>query len=261
LDLAAEALNTGFRLSHHAELGSTNDEAAARARAGDPGRLWIVADQQTGGRGRHGRQWVSPQGNLYASLLLIDPAPLHRAPELGFVAGVSVARALRDLLGGDRRLQIKWPNDILYSSAKLAGILLESVSLPNGQFACIIGIGVNCRSHPDGLGRAVTDLTEIGSPLASPQEVLRRVSNEFISWLGLWTETNAFDPIRTEWLALAAGLGTMIQVTNPPRKLEGLFRTIDAAGRLILATDHGEVSVEAGDVFLSPGPATGLAAL
>ena len=121
-----------------------------RARSGDPGRLWIVASTQTKGRGRHGRVWSSPPGNLHASLLLIDPAPRHKVAELGFAVGVAALLGLREILTKDQSLAIKWPNDLLYGGAKLAGILLESAVLPDGRLACVAGIGVNCGWHPCG---------------------------------------------------------------------------------------------------------------
>ena len=125
---------------------STNDEAMARLRAGEPGGFVVTARTQNGGRGRHGRTWSSPPGNLYMSLALRDPATPAVAPQLGFVAGVALVQALRGLLDGDRLLALKWPNDILYDGAKLAGMLLESSMLPGGGFGCLIGIAINCSS-------------------------------------------------------------------------------------------------------------------
>jgi BirA family transcriptional regulator, biotin operon repressor / biotin---[acetyl-CoA-carboxylase] ligase len=220
-----------------------------------------VADAQTGGRGRHGRSWVSPIGNLYASLMLVDPSLLPRAPELGFVAGVALVRTLRDILGGDARLCLKWPNDIVHDGAKLAGILLESVSLGDGHFACVIGIGVNCRSHPQSLPYEATDLAEIGALLAAPEDLFPRLSAEFADWLDVWANGQAFEPIREQWLSHAAGLGTLIKISNPQNDIEGVFRTIDGAGRLVLETLGGVVAIEAGDVFLAPRPKGALAAL
>ena len=261
MHLADQALKHSFRLVCYEQLGSTNDEAARLAKAGDPGRLWVVADEQTDGRGRHGRHWSSPPGNLYASLLLVEPGPIHRTPELGFVAGVALARALRELFGGDTRLRIKWPNDILYEGAKLAGVLLESIRLADGRFACIIGCGVNCCSHPEGLALPATDLAAIGMPLGGPAEVLARISAEFVPWLDSWLNSLDFEPIRAEWLSLAAGIGTNIRISNPARIAEGLFRTIDSQGRLILATQTGDIAIEAGEVFLSAQPKGALTAL
>ena len=114
-----------------APSNSTNEEARRRALAGDPGRLWIVADQQTAGRGRRGRAWMSPRGNLHASALMIDPCPPALAAQLGFVAGVALARAVTDLGAAD--VGLKWPNDLMSRGAKCAGILTEGVGLAGGR--------------------------------------------------------------------------------------------------------------------------------
>ena len=245
----------GFRAEHFGAVASTNDEAMRRAREGDPGRLWIVAEEQTGGRGRQGRVWSSPPGNLYASLLLIDPAPAGRAPELGFVAGVALHEALRSALGEDDRLAIKWPNDMLFDGAKLSGMLLEGANLPQAGFACVIGIGVNCRNHPTTTPYRATDLAEIGTTLAEPREVFDRLAASLARWLAIWDEGRGFAQIRVEWLKRAAGVGREIAAATPTQRLTGVFETIDAQGRLLLATSTGRVAVEAGDVFVTaPAP-------
>ncbi len=146
--LGPEAARAGYRLEMFTSLASTNDEAKSRIAAGDPGRLWIVAATQTRGRGRMGREWVSPPGNLYASLLLIDPAPPARLAEIGFVAGVALIDALRALAGPEPSIRLKWPNDVLVDDAKMSGLLLEGARLRNGLFACVVGVGVNCVSSP-----------------------------------------------------------------------------------------------------------------
>ena len=145
------AVAAGYRHLAFDTLGSTNDEALSRARAGDPGKLWIVAGSQSRGRGRVGRSWSSPVGNLYASLLLVDPAEPRFAAELGFVAGLALARAVNRVAGRPDEVRIKWPNDLVRHGAKLAGVLVEGTQLPGGAFACVLGFGVNCASHPSGL--------------------------------------------------------------------------------------------------------------
>lgn len=247
-------------MTRHVQLVSTNDEAMACGRRGDPGRLWIIADAQSGGRGRKGRVWSSPPGNLYASLLLIDPAPPRRAPELGFVASVALAHALRDVLAGDARLAIKWPNDILFDGAKLAGILLESAAAPDGRLACVAGMGVNCARHPDDTLYPATNLAAIAGRPVAPQAVFEGLSAAMAHWLDVWAEGAGFAAIRAEWLSLAAGLGARISVARPSETLEGVFETIDATGRLILERASGQVAVEAGDVFLSARPTNASAA-
>jgi BirA family transcriptional regulator, biotin operon repressor / biotin---[acetyl-CoA-carboxylase] ligase len=254
LRLPETALTQGYRLVAHDEIGSTNDEAVACARAGDPGKLWIVVRAQNRGRGRQGRQWTSPPGNLYTSLLLLDAVPPPQAPELGFVVGIALARALRFLTADDPRLRIKWPNDILFEGAKLAGILLESVRLADGRLACVIGIGVNCASSPSDVPYKVTSLETVLGRAITPQDVLSTLSVEFIRWLEVWSAGAGFDKIRAEWLALAAGIGAPIKVVMPTRVLEGLFRTIDETGRLIIETPEAVMAVEAGDIFFVDRP-------
>ncbi len=224
-----------------------------RARSGDPGRLWITAARQSEGRGRNGRVWTSEPGNLFASLLLIDPAPPARAAELGFVTSLALALALRQILGEDPALRIKWPNDILYDGAKLAGILLESVALPHG-FACVAGIGVNCGSHPEGMLYPATDLATAAGREIAPAAVFEALASAMARQLDLWSNGAGFATIRAEWLALAAGVGGPIKIARPNETLEGVFETIDDTGRLILRQESGERAIDAGDVFLAAPP-------
>jgi BirA family transcriptional regulator, biotin operon repressor / biotin---[acetyl-CoA-carboxylase] ligase len=248
-ELAETAIGGEFEVLTFETISSTNDAAMESARAGGRSRTWFIAETQTHGRGRHGRQWASPPGNLYASLLLIDAVSIELAPQLGFVAGVALAHALRAAVGGDERLKLKWPNDILFDGAKLAGILLEGTGLAGGRFASIIGIGVNCRSHPRDLAYPATALCETGAAERAPQDVFRRLSAEVAHWLEIFAAGKGFGAIRREWLSLATGLGAPIKVSTPARRLEGRFQTIDAAGRLVLETTNGTIAIETGEVL------------
>lgn len=249
--LAESAIDRNYRLFIYEEIGSTNDEAMQLARTGDPGRAWLIAKTQSRGRGRHGRQWASPPGNLYASLLLIDAVPARLAPQLGFVAGVALARALRECIGDDRRLRLKWPNDILFDGAKLAGILLESTELADGHFACIMGIGVNCAACPSDLPYRATALAGTGALRYEAQDVFLHLSHELTQGLDRFAEGAGFDAIRQEWLGFAAGLGGPIRIDTPTGSVAGIFRTIDASGRLIVACGEASKIIEAGDVWLA----------
>ncbi len=220
----------------------------ARARDGDAGHLWISADVQTSGRGRHNRPWTSPVGNLYASLLLIDPSPAVRAPQLGFVTGVALVDALRRF-APDTGFALKWPNDILLGQAKLAGILLEGSTLPDGRFACVIGCGVNCASHPQDLAYAASDLRAQGLDV-TPSALLQALASTLAHWLYVWAAGKNFAAIRAAWLERAAGLGGPIRVNLPGSVREGRFIDLDADGRLILEGADGHVTIDAGDVFL-----------
>ncbi len=249
MGLTAPVTERGYRLEVFDNLGSTNDEAMARGRDGDPGPLWIRAVQQTGGKGRLGRQWVSPVGNLYASLLLVDAATQDRAPELGFVAGVALASTLSRFLGPEAR--IKWPNDIVVGGAKLAGILLEATQTRWGGFACVIGVGVNCASHPQGLPYPATDLASHGAAVA-PDDLLESFAEELAGWLDQWDEGRGFAQIRAAWLLFAAGMGETAEVAMGDQRIKGILRGLDERGRLLVDTEAGLRTIDAGDVFL-PG--------
>lgn len=239
------SLPPGYRWEAHTKLASTNDEAMSRAKAGDPGHLWITADEQSAGRGRLGRTWVSRPGNLFASLLLSDPCPMQAAPKLGFVAGVAVANALSKFVGP--RIKLKWPNDAVIDGAKLSGLLLEATQI-NGHLACVIGIGINCAHHPDDLPYAATDLATLGVS-ANANQVFLALAQELALALSRFDEGRGFAQIRQDWLAHAAGLGDTITVSGRDMR-QGLFKGLDDEGRLLLQTAQGLDVIEAGDVFL-----------
>jgi BirA family transcriptional regulator, biotin operon repressor / biotin---[acetyl-CoA-carboxylase] ligase len=246
--LAETALAGGFRLRVFDTIGSTND--AALALAGDAiaaNRTWCVARAQTRGRGRHGRPWQSPPGNLYASLLLIDEVAARAAPQLGFVAGVALARALRRLSPDSSRIVLKWPNDILLDGAKLAGILAEARPLAQG-YATVIGFGVNCQSCPPDLPYQAAAFAETGAERHAAEDIFALLSEEMVHWLDQFQQ--GFDVIRAEWLSLAAGIGGAVKVTTTTRRFEGRFESIDACGRLMVRDAQGVHVIEAGDVLL-----------
>jgi BirA family biotin operon repressor/biotin-[acetyl-CoA-carboxylase] ligase len=228
-----------------------------RARAGDPGALWIAARAQTRGRGRQGRGWTSPAGNLAASLLLVDPSPLAVAPQLGFVAGVALVRAVHGLAPAARGARLKWPNDLVVDNAKLSGLLLEAASLENGRLACVIGFGVNVVEAPRGLPYPATSLAAMGVETTA-EALLSALAESMTRWLERWRAGAGFENVRTAWLEQAAGLDQNIRVAVAGREMNGIFRGLDAAGQLLLDTRDGRETIAAGDVFLaSAGPAEG----
>ncbi len=245
------ALALDYRLLHVASTGSTNQDALERARAGDRGGLWIVADHQSRGRGRVGRDWSSPVGNLYATLLLRDPSEIRVAPQLGFVAGVALAGAIEAVVGAGRGVAIKWPNDILCHGAKLAGILVEGTSTPDGHFSAALGFGVNCTTHPTGLTYLATHLGAIVAEAVSRDALLAALSASVVDALALWSRGTNFAAIRRAWLANALPQGSWLAVARPAGRQVGRFKAVDDDGRLILETDSGCMTVQAGDVFLA----------
>ncbi len=253
MELGRIAQTRGVRLVVHDRIDSTNEEAKRLVLSGERGPLWIVAKQQSSGRGRLGRRWESPPGNLYASLILSDVATLRNAPQLGFVAGLASIEALKAATGVADRFSLKWPNDVLFDGAKLAGILLESAPPPvagSTEMTAIIGVGVNCAEAPVGLPYPAIALTALRENPPSAASVLSHLSDAMIQYLDLWACGAGFHLVRAQWLSNAGGIGRNIRVALAQETIEGRFETIDAIGRLVLATDQGERLIEAGDVFL-----------
>ncbi len=247
LDPAAAA--AGFRLLDQDVLPSTNLEALALARHGDDVRVWVVARRQTAGRGRGGREWVSPPGNLYATLLLLDPAPAEIAPQLAFVAGLAVCDAIVDCARNfANKLALKWPNDVLHDGRKLAGILIESEAA-GARLAVATGIGINCERHPERTAFPATDLAEACRSV-SPETLFCALSRRMMHRLDQWNRGKGFPLIRGEWLDRAAGLGSEVAVRLAGRELRGAFERLDEAGRLLLRLPEGTLkTIAAGDVF------------
>ncbi len=251
----ADPLFDVWRVERHASLGSTSDEARRRALDGDAGQLWIRADQQTAGRGRQGRFWHSPAGNLYASALIADPCPTEIAPQIGFVAGVALLRAVGDL--GGAGVALKWPNDLVANGAKLAGLLVEGVTTPRRRFAAIVGFGVNLALSPPGLAYPTTDLSRWLRRPVSPDELFARLARRFDEALAEWRRGAGFAAIREHWLGSAAGLGGAIRVSGPRGAREGVFAGLDPQGRLLLRTGDAIEAIESADLTLiseSPSP-------
>ncbi len=253
--LAPETERSGYRLIALDTTPSTNDEAAAAARHGDPGSLWIVAGEQRAGRGRHGRQWTSPPGNLYASLLLIDPCEPAAAPQLGFIAGLALHQAVAAEAGVDvPRVSLKWPNDLLLDGAKVAGLLLEGHHGPDGAFAVVIGFGVNVATAPDNAAYPAKALRVVRSDL-SAETLFPSLSRSFAQHFETWRNARAsgaadpFQTVRNDWLARAAGVGETVNIRMPSGERRGTFMGLDPAGRLQLRTSVGTELIDAGDLF------------
>ena len=226
------------------ETGSTNDDLAALAREGAAEGLWLRAERQTGGRGRQGREWHSPSGNLYASTLVRLRPGDPPAPTLALVAAVAL-HEVASAFAGDNRIEIKWPNDLLVAGAKLSGILLERL-----DDAVVVGFGVNLAEHPDQTVRPATSFAALGgSPGA--ELFLQALADSFARWLAVWRD-EGLAPIRLRWLAAAHPRGTALSThTASGAWVDGVFDGLDESGALRLRLADGTAQVvHAGDVFL-----------
>jgi len=259
--LGPKALAAGYRLSAYESIGSTSTEAMAWATLGDPGKLWVVANEQTAGHGRRGRGWQTPAGNLAASLLLAQPGHGAASATLGFAAGLALESAIRaaapsvavsvgldEASAGGDRLALKWPNDVLLNGAKIAGILLEAVTRPGAESVVVIGIGVNVLHCPKEVPYPVTSLVESGADL-SAETLFTALAEAWIDQESLWNQGRGFAAIRDRWLERAAGLGAPIAVKIGADVFRGTFETIDDEGRLIVrAGDGSSRAISAGEV-------------
>ena len=232
----------GYSKQVHAELDSTNEEARRLAEAGAVGPLWIMALRQNAGRGRRGRAWISPEGNLAATLLLRPDAPQAVTGQLSFAAALAVADMAAHF-APDAAIAVKWPNDVLADGKKLAGILLEG-----GAGWLAIGIGVNLAGHPEGTEFPATSLAQLGIAVPSQDEALTVLAARFAHWYGLWMQ-GGFESLRMQWLARAKGVGAPIRARLPQETRTGVFEGIDATGALLL-NEGGQVrAIAAGEVF------------
>lgn len=242
----------GWHHFHQSSVGSTSQLLMDAARDGASiDRLWCTADEQLGGRGRRGRQWVSPSGNMYASVGLIDAASTEALGTLPLVVAVAVHKTISDALPPATRAscQIKWPNDILINRAKCAGLLLEAFS-HQGSTGVIVGIGINCAHSPSDTPYPTATMNAQGATIA-PIELWRLLAHHFAHYLGVWDRGSNFAEIRRLWLASAVGIGEQISVNLATGSKSGIFQTIDQEGFLLLNTANNKTErISAGDVFL-----------
>ncbi|HUE63820.1 MAG TPA: biotin--[acetyl-CoA-carboxylase] ligase [Rhizomicrobium sp.] len=232
----------GYSKQVYTELDSTNEQARRLAHAGEMGPVWIMAERQTGGRGRRGRAWQSGPGNLAATLLLRPDAPQAMTGQLSFAAALAVADMAAHF-APQAAIAVKWPNDVLAEGKKLAGILLET-----GERWLAIGIGVNLACHPEDTEFPATSLADLGVPAPSPQEALTILAARFAHWYDAWMK-DGFTPLRDEWLARAKGVGEPIRARLPHETREGVFEGIDASGALLLNEGGSLRAIAAGEVF------------
>ena len=229
-----------------AETGSTNADLLAQAahwREGD----WLRAERQHAGRGRLARAWQSLSGNLHASTLIRLRPDDPPAPTLGLMLGVAVHDALTGLMP-DAGIQLKWPNDLLASGAKLAGMLLER------QGACVVaGIGVNVAVAPALPDRPTTALAHLpGGGAIDAAMVLDALIPAMQRWLDRW-RSDGPGGIMPDWLARAHPVGTPLLVSGGAAPVQGVFGGLTGDGALILDGEDGtRTIIHSGDVGILP---------
>ena len=231
------------------EIDSTSAEARRRAEAGEAGPLWITAARQTAGRGRRGRTWESPAGNLAATYLTVtDKAPAEAA-QVSFVAALAVCDLVRGFVAPDL-VRVKWPNDIMIGARKVSGILVESGRAPDGRLWLAVGIGVNLAKPPEVTERPATAIAEnMAGPPPEPGQALKGLAAAFEDWMGVWNGVG-FSAIARAWTERAYGLGEPCVARLPTETVAGVAEGLDEDGALRLRLPDGrERRINAGDVF------------
>jgi len=239
----------GYSLRHLEETDSTNEEARRLAAAGAAVPLWILADRQTKGRGRRGREWQASAGNLAATLLLRPNKTLAQCTQLSFVAALATAAMVAGCAPA-AGVRLKWPNDVLAEGGKIAGILLESAGNDASRPDWVaIGIGVNLAAHPRDVEFPAISLAALGVRVPEPRDALASLAAQWSRWYDMWTE-QGFGPVRDAWLARAVGLGKRIRARLAGGETYGMFEGIDEGGALLLRENSDRVRViSAGEVF------------
>lgn len=246
IDLSPRAAGAGrWRIEVVEESGSTNADVAARFLAGEEEGLVVVAEHQSAGRGRLGREWVStPRSSLIVSFLLVPAeVPAQRWPWLPLLTGVAAAEAVRRVTGAE--VDLKWPNDVLAGGRKLGGILLERVER-GGVPAAVVGIGVNCAQSAEEL--PVPEATSLSMVTGGPVDrsaLLDALVEELARHYDAW---RAGQDLRPRYLELCSTPGREVRVTVPDGEVVGRAVDVDLTGRLVVGTKTGEVHLGAGDV-------------
>ena len=234
-----------------AEVDSTNAEARRRAERGETAPVWIVARRQTAGRGRRGREWITQDGNLAATLLTTTDLPAAEAAQITFVAALAVVDLL-DVFTPSCLVSIKWPNDVMIDGIKASGILVESGPAASGLWLAV-GIGVHLAQAPSGLERPAAAVTsrlraDFGGP--PPVEAAAEILAEaFADWMERW-RTLGFQVVLDAWSQRAAGLNGPCTARLGHETVSGVADGVAADGALRLRTADGSLRlISAGDVF------------
>ncbi len=240
-------MSIAWNIHTYTQLPSTQDYVRELAEEGLPEGTVVQAMTQTKGRGRQGRNWISPLGNLYMSFILQPNCTPAVAGQISFVAALAVSAAIDEVIAPGYKKTLKWPNDILIDGKKCAGILIESILDKKNQLrALAVGIGVNILSTPE----HAIGLQQVGKGDQIPIHPFRDLLLSHISaYYNHWKD-KGFSDIRNHWLAQAHGRDGPVRVTLSDGVFEGIFKDLDKDGALVVTLPDGtERRVNAGDVF------------
>lgn len=252
-----------YTLLIYDDIDSTNEEAKRLAADGLEGSHAIWAKSQTQGHGRYGRQWVSPEGNLYLSLLLQPECDVTDASQLAFVAAVAMADTVSFFLPNSAEIGYKWPNDIMVNNKKIGGILLESRLQANSTVLdwMVVGVGINVsyfpQLAPERTGYFATSLHAEGAETTHVDAVLYKFMQAFTAARAKWKKYG-FLPLKELFLEKALNIGKAITVCTANDRLSGVFQGIDDEGCLLLLLEGGhQKAISVGELFFERKQTTG----
>ena len=246
-------LPPAYELIELESVDSTNEEARRHAKGGAEEGTLIWAREQRSGRGRGGRSWHSPPGNMYCSVILRPELPAAQAVQVGFAASLAVGATVGAFVPPLTEMRYKWPNDVLVSDRKIAGILLESSMTPTHDLVwLIVGVGLNVTSTPEDPMYPATSLEREGAENVSVEAALTTFSRQFLTWINRWLD-DGFEPLRAAWLSRAKGLNEPMEVRLASKtSLHGVFQGLDASGALLLDVGENDTrQIAFGDVFFA----------
>lgn len=240
-----------WRLERFDEIGSTSSHCVAQAKAGAPAGLAVMAGRQTAGRGSRGRNWDSPAGNLFLSVLLRPLMPVAALGVFPLLAGLAVADAMRAVLPQTAVPMLKWPNDVLLEGAKLAGLLIDAAPEAGRIDWLVVGMGVNLATRPQVAGRQTACLADFGvvlAPAAAAALVLAALSARLEEF-----SARGAGAIQAAWLDAAHPVGTKLRVQGGGRDVTGRFAGLSAAGELLLRVETRIETFQTGEILLGAG--------
>ena len=240
---------TGYSVTRFDAAGSTNDLAKEAARTGEADGAVFWTPHQTAGRGTHGRDWVTPPGNLAVSILKRPQIPIRFAPQAALVTAVALADALVAMGLTQKRVRLKWPNDVMIDGRKVSGILLEGQAAGHGVDWLVVGTGINVAHHPAETRHPATNLAAVG--LNAPiEDVLRHYLAAFEKWWDRWRRYD-FQVIQTAWLARTLHRpGDSLNLLAGGGIVEARYMRLAPDGALVVQGPDGlERQIVSGELF------------
>jgi BirA family biotin operon repressor/biotin-[acetyl-CoA-carboxylase] ligase len=232
-----------FNLIIFDEIDSTNEEAKRLVQSGVSGNFVIWAKSQSKGKGRNGKRWISPPGNFYLSLLIRPEFDLSVSSELSFVVAVAIGGALSNFLeNSSKKIEYKWPNDVLINGKKLASILIETSAKSNSISLdwLIIGVGLNIISSPVEVSGLATNLSDEGFDDLILNKFVDEFMKSFTIFYDIWLK-EGFSPIREKWLNNGVGIGEVITVSVGKDRVSGVFEDLTNEGCIKLSLPGGQM--------------------